>query len=35
MTVASTLVHRFYMRRSFKDFNEEVGVFEVGILGEY
>jgi hypothetical protein len=24
MTVASTLVHRFYMRRSFKDFPEDV-----------
>lgn len=26
MTVASTLLHRFYMRRSFKDFPEEVSV---------
>lgn len=24
MTIAATLVHRFYMRRSFKDFSEEV-----------
>jgi hypothetical protein len=26
MTVASTLLHRFYMRRSFKDFSEEVSL---------
>jgi hypothetical protein len=25
LSVASTMVHRFYMRRSFEDFDEKVG----------